>query len=316
MRILFTADWHIKLNQKNVPIDWQRNRYLELVQQLNKIIVGQFIDLLVIGGDVFDRVPTIEELELYFEMIAALNPRVDIIIYPGNHEAVKKHTTFLSRLVAITSTINSRVIILDDYYTLENMDFIPYNRLKDKWPEFTGNICFTHVRGEIPPHVKPEIDLDLFDKWELVLAGDLHSHSNCQRNIVYPGSPLTTSFHRNEVETGVIILDSKTADWQFENLWLPQLLRKTVSNPEEMVPTDFNHTIYEIEGDVGNVANIKNSELLDKKIVKREHKSRLSLNNLSIEEELRLYLDEVLEISNIDEILRGANDYIKDANME
>jgi DNA repair exonuclease SbcCD nuclease subunit len=316
MKVLFTADLHIKLGQKNVPIDWQRNRYLELVQQLNKIIAEQFIDILVIGGDIFDRLPTIEELELYFEMIAALNPRIDIIIYPGNHEAVKKHTTFLSRLVAITSTINSRVIILDDYYNIDNMDFIPYNRLKDKWPEFSGNICFTHCRGEIPPHVKPEIDLDIFDRWDLVLAGDLHSHSNCQRNIIYPGSPLTTSFHRNEVETGVIVLDSRTLQWTFEELNLPQLLRKTVSNPEEMIPTDFHHTIYEIEGDVGDLANIKNSELLDKKIVKREHKSRLSLNNLSIEEELRLYLDEVLEISNIDEILRGANDYIKDANME
>jgi DNA repair exonuclease SbcCD nuclease subunit len=316
MKVLFTADLHIKLGQKNVPIDWQRNRYLELVQQLNKIIAEQFIDILVIGGDIFDRLPTIEELELYFEMIAALNPRIDIIIYPGNHEAVKKHTTFLSRLVAITSTINSRVIILDDYYNIDNMDFIPYNRLKDKWPEFSGNICFTHCRGEIPPHVKPEIDLDIFDRWDLVLAGDLHSHSNCQRNIIYPGSPLTTSFHRNEVETGVIVLDSRTLQWTFEELNLPQLLRKTVSNPEEMIPTDFHHTIYEIEGDVGNLANIKNSELLDKKIVKREHKSRLSLNNLSIEEELRLYLDEVLEVSDVDRILKEANDYIKDANME
>jgi DNA repair exonuclease SbcCD nuclease subunit len=316
MKILFTADWHIKLNQKNVPIDWQEARYLELVQQLNKIIVELKIDLLVIGGDVFDRVPTIEELELYFAMMQALNPRIDIIIYSGNHEAVKKHTTFLSRLIRISSVINSRVIILDDYYSIGNMDFIPYNRLKDKWPNFTGNICFTHVRGEIPPHVKSEIDLDLFNRWELVLAGDLHSHSNCQRNILYPGSPLTTSFHRNEVETGVIILDSETLHWDFKELNLPQLLRKTVSSPEEMIPTDFHHTIYEIEGDVGDLANIKNSELLDKKIVKREHKSRLSLNNLSIEEELRLYLDEVLEISNIDEILKGANDYIKDANME
>ena len=31
---------------------------------------------------------------------------------------------------------------------------------------------------------------------------------------------------------------------------LPQLIRKTVSDPNEMVPTDFDHTIYELEGDV------------------------------------------------------------------
>ena len=46
---------------------------------------------------------------------------------------------------------------------------------------------FTHVRGEIPPHVKPEVDLDRFEDFPIVFAGDLHAHSNSQRNIVYPG---------------------------------------------------------------------------------------------------------------------------------
>ena len=67
-----------------------------------------------------------------------------------------------------------------------------------------GNICFTHVRGEIPPHVKPEMDLELFAKYDLVLAGDLHSYENSQKNILYPGSPVTTSFHRHNVDTGII----------------------------------------------------------------------------------------------------------------
>ena len=57
---------------------------------------------------------------------------------------------------------------------------------------------FTHVRGEIPPHVKPEVDLDMFEDFPVVFAGDLHAHSNTQRNIVYPGSPMTTSFHRSK----------------------------------------------------------------------------------------------------------------------
>ena len=63
---------------------------------------------------------------------------------------------------------------------------------------------FTHVRGEIPPHVVPEVDLERFDKFKTVFAGDLHAHENTQRNIVYPGSPMTTSFHRNEVQLQVI----------------------------------------------------------------------------------------------------------------
>ena len=34
MKLLFTADLHIKLGQKNVPQDWARNRYNLLWQQL------------------------------------------------------------------------------------------------------------------------------------------------------------------------------------------------------------------------------------------------------------------------------------------
>jgi len=53
------------------------------------------------------------------------------------------------------------------------------------------------------PHVKPEVDLDRFEDFPVVFAGDLHAHSNTQRNIVYPGSPMTTSFHRKEVSDRV-----------------------------------------------------------------------------------------------------------------
>jgi len=34
MQVLFTADIHIKLGQKNVPVEWARNRYKLLWQQL------------------------------------------------------------------------------------------------------------------------------------------------------------------------------------------------------------------------------------------------------------------------------------------
>lgn len=310
MKILFTADWHIKLGQKNVPIEWQKNRFNSLVEQLNNI----HCNLMVIGGDIFDRVPTIEELELYFSLVSAIKHKT--IIYSGNHEALKKNTTFLTKLKLVTQAVNPLVEITDDFLTVENMDFIPYNKLRETWPSFTGDICFSHCRGEIPPHVKPEIDLSLLDRWELVLAGDLHSHSLSQKNIVYPGSPLTTHFHRNEVETGVVLVDSTSLNWEFIKLELPQLLRKTVSSTKDMIPSTYHHTIYEIEGNVGDLANIGNPELLDKKLVKREYHSSLNLRGLSIRDELAVYLKEVLKIENVDEILMEANDIIKEPIVE
>lgn len=310
MKILFSADLHIKLGQKNVPIDWQKARFTSLVEQLNKIPC----DLMVIGGDIFDRIPTIEELELYFSLVAAIKHKT--IMFSGNHEMVKKNTTFLTKLKLVTQAVNPLVEIIDDFLSIENMDFIPYNKLREPWPKFTNNILFIHVRGEIPPHVKPEIDLSILGRWDLVLAGDLHSHSNSQRNIVYPGSPLTTHFHRKEVETGVVLLDSDSLNWEFVKLELPQLLRKTVTSIKDMVPSTYHHTIYELEGNVGELANIGNPELLDKKLVKREYRSSLNLRGLTIRDELAIYLKEVLKIENAEEILKEANDIIKEPILE
>lgn len=316
MKILFTADWHIKLGQKNIPIEWQKKRFHELYSQLNKVIEEEIVDLVVLGGDTFDRLPTIEELELYFRFLSEVNPNVDIIIYPGNHEAIKKSTTFLTNLRLVTKRVNPRADIVDRVMVLDNIDIIPYNHLKEFNPsDFSGNILLTHVRGEIPPHVKPEIDLELLKRWELVLAGDLHSHSNTQRNIVYPGSPMTTSFHRNLVDTGVVILDSNTLEWSWKKLEVRQLIRKTVNSTKDMLKTDYHHTIYEVEGDIGDLATLQSNELLDKKIVQRESLATLSFTkDMSIAEELRLYLSEILNIDKlkIDTVLGVFNDNIKE----
>ena len=58
MTILFTADWHIKLGQKNVPVQWAKNRYRLFFSQVYE--VEPKVDLHIIGGDIFDRLPTIE----------------------------------------------------------------------------------------------------------------------------------------------------------------------------------------------------------------------------------------------------------------
>ena len=262
--ILFTADWHLKLGQKNVPREWALNRYKMFFEQVHSL--EKQCNMHVIGGDLFDRLPNMEELELYFSFIREVT--VPTLIYDGNHEATKKNKTFFTQLKQVSRDINPLVQIVDISYHDSDFGFgvLPYADLHRK-----GSIekfvqtepLFTHVRGEIPPHVKPEVDLDRFEDFPIVFAGDLHAHSNTQRNIVYPGSPMTTSYHRTEVKTGYILINSDDWSWIWEPFDLPQLLRKTVSDPTEMIPTDFHHTIYEIEGDIQDLAAIKNSELLD-----------------------------------------------------
>lgn len=315
MKILFTADIHIKLGQKNVPTDWAKTRYEKLMDQLWDI--QETCDIFIVGGDIFDKLPNMEELEVYFDFVASC--KIPTVIYSGNHEAVKKNTTFLTNLKQVTTKINELVTIVDDYWSKDGIDIIPYNKLKEweKDPDNTfyslhNRILCTHVRGEIPPHVKPEVDLEIFDRWAVVLAGDLHSYDNCQRNILYPGSPVTTSFHRSLVDTGVIVLDSDTLEHSWLKLDVPQLIRRTIKAGESMTPTDYHHTIYEVEGDMSELSGVEDNALIDKKIVKRETDVSLILSpELSLSEEVGEYLRYILQLNepSVEKALKELSNY-------
>ena len=316
--ILFTADWHIKLGQKNVPMAWACSRYKMFFEQIEEAVEKHGVTLHIIGGDLFDRVPSMDELTLYFDFIK--NTKVETVIYDGNHEATRKHRTFFDNLIKVTSQLNPLVTVITDTYCSRDWAILPYADLhkKNSIEDIDTEILFTHVRGEIPPHVVPEVDLERFDKFKTVYSGDLHAHENTQRNIVYPGSPMTTSFHRNIVKTGYLIIDNKY-DWTWHQFELPQLIRKTVLTEEEMVQTDYHHTIYEIEGDVSDLSNIKNSELLDKKVIKRKTEATLVLSKeMSMEEELNEYLSYILELNDdkVKNILGVFSDYAKEVTME
>jgi hypothetical protein len=85
-----------------------------------------------------------------------------------------------------------------------------------------------------------------------------------------------------------------------------------------MEPTDYHHTIYELEGDIQDLANVKNSELLDKKVVRRSTEAALVIDkDMSIQEELVEYLAYILELeeSKIKNIVGTFNDYSQKTSM-
>jgi DNA repair exonuclease SbcCD nuclease subunit len=319
--ILFSADWHIKLGQKNVPVEWAKARYLGFFDEIYRL--EDDVDLHIIGGDIFDRVPTMEELELFFKFVSGC--RKQTIIFDGNHEATKKNVTFLDKLKEVVEKLNPSVSIVTEACEIAASDMgtfsiLPYADLHKKNSIemlYENAPVFTHVRGEIPPHVTPEVDLSRFDRFPVVFAGDLHSHDNCQRNIVYPGSPMTTSFHRSKVKTGVIVIRDDW-EWYWEELKLPQLIRKTVKNPKDMIPGVFDHIIYEVEGDLEELSKVKNSELLDKKVIKRSSEATLILDkDMSIIEELAEYLEFILELpeDKVLDIIGTFSDNTKNINV-
>ena len=315
--ILFTADWHIKLGQKNVPMAWACTRYKLFFDKIYEL--EKNVSLHIIGGDLFDRVPSMDELTLYFDFVKGVS--VNTIIFDGNHEATRKNKTFFTNLKRVTEELNPKVKVITETFYLHDWAILPYADLHRKNSiEDIDDVeyLFTHVRGEIPPHVTPEVDLDRFDKFKIVFAGDLHAHENTQRNIVYPGSPMTTSFHRNVVKTGYLLIDDDWS-WTWHEFDLPQLLRKTVSSTEEMVQTEWHHTIYEVEGDVSDLSGVKNSDLLDKKVIKRKTEATLILDKeMTIEEELAEYLSYILELeeTKVKKIIGVFSDNSRKANME
>ena len=290
---IFVADIHIKLGQKNVPSEWQHNRVMLLAKELN-----EYKDkTLVIGGDLLDVAkPTMPEVCLMYDFLRALEHE-EIILIPGNHEMLTKKKDCFEVCEQIFKDLN--VTLVRDFQTINNVDYIPYNILfSDSWSTPKSTLAVTHVRGEIPPHVKPEVELSKFSHYEKVFCGDLHSRKNSQLNLIYPGSPYTTSFHRSVSKgaNGIILFDSNTGDHEWEELNLPQLLRLTITDPEEAVPGEYHHTLYEIEGNLADLSKVKNNELLDKKVAKDiVTPPTLELTG-DISDELQTYLKGVKDI--------------------
>ena len=87
-KILFSADWHIKLGQKNVPKEWQINRFRMLFEEIRELEESNKLVAHIIGGDIFDSSPSLEEIKLFTEFVLAV--KIPTFIFDGNHEATRK----------------------------------------------------------------------------------------------------------------------------------------------------------------------------------------------------------------------------------
>lgn len=307
MRLLYSADWHIKLGKRNIPDEWQRNRFLMMVDSINAIYEKYNCDQHIIGGDILDVCnPSTEDLDLYFECIARLEG--DTVIYTGNHEMLKNSQSCLTSLAAETSRCNSRAVVITEPFRSKEYDIIDYAELHKKtWVPSVSKLCLTHCRGAIDPHVRPEINLERFKEhgYISVYSGDLHSVECCQMTpsipLLYPGSPFNTSFSREipKGKHGVFIIDTDTLthEWvELENL--PQLVRRTVDSTDKMVSDGFHRVVYELVGNVVELGKVVNSDLLDKKINTGITKdAKLQGLDGNITNEVGAYCTEILGLS-------------------
>ena len=307
MKILFLADLHIHYPKK-VPKEWQYNRFMLLADEINKVEC----DFVLLGGDTLDSAkPSTAELELFFDFLAKIERNGGL--YSGNHEMqTKKHSILWDLRSEIERSTNFKVIGSNAYG--KDFDVVDYPHIQAPYTKH-NDICFTHVRGAIEPHVKPEVDLSIFSEYRAVFAGDLHSNENSQLNILYPGSPLTTSFHRTRAtkSNGMYLINTKPFSYDWINLsHLPQLIRKTISDPADMIPTEYDYTVYELEGSIVDLMGMENMDLLDKKVNNVVTKdSKLELKTLSLNAQMQLYLKEIQHLpeETISRLIRRFNKY-------
>lgn len=315
MKILHSADWHINLHKKKVPVEWSANRFRLFFNELHRLEKNH--DVHFLSGDIFDRKPEPDEICLFLRFANAAT--IPTFIIPGNHEATKRGETFLEHFHEDYAITNPNVVLITKNQKKEVngqiVYFFPYGEMqKDNLMAPTGDeILVAHVRGEVPPHITAEYDFEKFRPWKLILLGDIHfAHRYLDYPAWYSGSPMNVSFDRDDSrDYGVNSIDFNSVDdynVSFVPLKLPKLIRKTLQVGEAMTPDEFNHVIYEVTGSVDQLAKVQNSELLDKKIaLKPTENSKLDLKNLSLIEELRAYL-EYSKVSNINEIVKDFQD--------
>ena len=79
-----------------------------------------------------------------------------------------------------------------------------------------------------------------------------------------------------------------------------------------MPATKYDHTIYEIEGDISELGSIQDNELIDKKVVKRDLDTALILSpQMTLEEEVNEYLKYIMQLNDdtVKDILLELNNY-------
>ena len=309
-KILCSADWHILLHKKKVPYTWQVARFKSMFAKL--LDLERNCDVHIIAGDIFDKKPEPDEICLFLSYINSVT--IPTYIIPGNHEATRKGESFFEHFTERNAIKNENVHVFtkNGRATVGKTSFcfFPYGEMQiNNLPAYVeDDILVTHIRGEVPPHITPEYDFSLLSPWGLCLLGDLHfNHRYGDTNCYYPGSPLNTTFDRDDKRKYGVdiynIVDSHNYTREFYDLQLPKLIRRKIAVGEDLVKDSYNHVIYEVTGSLDQLAKIENSELLDKKMVEKPAEdATLNLKNKTLLEELEIYLEHI-KVSNANKVL-------------
>ncbi len=91
MRIIHTADWHIGQTLRGYSREFEHQ---EVFKTLGDLIVSRDVDSMIVAGDIFDsQNPSGEALKLLYDTLVRfkrLQPRLNIVLVAGNHDAASR----------------------------------------------------------------------------------------------------------------------------------------------------------------------------------------------------------------------------------
>ena len=219
-----------------------------ILQQILDLIDQEQPEAILIAGDVYDKpVPPAEAVALFDDFLVSLAQRkLQVFIISGNHDSAQR-LAFGNRLIETSGIHLSPVfdgtvspITLTDQYGPIHLYLLPFIKpihvrrftdepiesytdamakvIRDMNPDFSQrNILMTHqfVTGsqrceseELSVGGTDNVDASVFDGFDYVALGHLHSPQRCSRDTIrYCGTPLKYSFSEARDHKSVTVLE-------------------------------------------------------------------------------------------------------------
>lgn len=267
--LIVSGDQHISV-KKDIPIEWQLNRFRLLFKSYVDLCKKHSADL-ILTGDLFHAANENKwEKRLFLELINLLEReeiRTHIII--GNHENMGAQGSTLDYFQPDFDNLDWVQYHPTISFKKEEgceLVFVGHNQLQ-AWldsgdTEWEGTrIIFSHFRPTVNKFIQEEIDVQKFiSTSSLCICSDIHLPLTlCDGRLVYTNSPLNTHFEpKPDCGCLLLTLDSGEVSYKRLVLSLPNLIQitTTASAFEDTVDTVDYYRI-EVTGTPEELRSIK-----------------------------------------------------------